>query len=232
MVPALISGVSGGWLMPLLFGSTVPLAPALPLFVFLAEVCVVTVGTLRIIFVARGLKYLASLLGFFEVALWLFAIGQVMQNLSDLRCCTAFACGFTVGNFLGILIENKLALGTQVVRIITRRDASDLIETLRSAGYGVTSVEGQGTTGPVQIIFTVIRRKERRNVLTVIERFDSKAFCSVDNVQAVTAGVFSTAQRGARGIIPSIFSLRSAAENRETLHGPPLLCRKPISDRA
>src|ERR1044071_7902580 len=71
--------------------------------IFLAEMCVVTIGTLRIIFVARGRKYLAPLLGFFEIMSWLFAIGQVMQNLDNPVCFLAFAAGFTLGNFLGIL---------------------------------------------------------------------------------------------------------------------------------
>ena len=74
----------------------------MPLFIFLAEVCVVTLGTLRIIFVARGQKLLAPLLGFFEVFIWLLAISQIMQNLSDWSCFVAFALGFTLGNFLGI----------------------------------------------------------------------------------------------------------------------------------
>src|SRR4051794_5677161 len=110
----------------------------MPLLIFLAEVCVVTLGTVRIISVSRGRKLLAPLLGFFEVAIWLFAIGQVMKNLGDLGCNLAFAGGFTLGNFLGILLEGRLALGTLLVRIITPRDTARLAEGLRAAGYGVT----------------------------------------------------------------------------------------------
>jgi uncharacterized protein YebE (UPF0316 family) len=74
----------------------------LPLLVFVAEVCVVTLSTIRIIFVSRGMKVLASVLGFFEISIWLFAIGQIMQNLSDFGCYLAFSGGFTLGNYLGI----------------------------------------------------------------------------------------------------------------------------------
>src|SRR5215471_4871039 len=77
----------------------------LPLLVFVAELTVVTLSTLRIIFLSRGNKLLAPILGFFEVTIWLFAIGQVMQNLQDPGCFLGFAGGFTLGNFLGILIE-------------------------------------------------------------------------------------------------------------------------------
>ena len=84
----------------------------LPVIIFLAEVVVVTLATLRIIFIARGNKVLPTLLlGFFEILIWLFAISQVMQNIGDSLCFIAFALGFTLGNFLGIVIENKLALG-------------------------------------------------------------------------------------------------------------------------
>src|SRR5437870_12238868 len=91
-----------------------PMFSSLPLLVFFAELCVVTLSTLRIIFLSRGMKYLAPLLGFFEITIWLFAIGQVMQNMSDLGCFLGFAAGFTLGNYLGVRIEKKLALGTAV----------------------------------------------------------------------------------------------------------------------
>src|SRR5262245_7219478 len=110
----------------------------LPVLVFLAETCVVTLSTLRIIFVARGLKFLASGIGFFEITIWLFAIGQIMRHLDHIGCFLGFAAGFTLGNWLGVLIEKKLALGTQVVRVITSHDASELMEGLKAAGFGVT----------------------------------------------------------------------------------------------
>src|SRR5690349_12095077 len=96
--------------------------PWLIAFIFIAEALVVTLSTLRTIFLGKGMKLLAPLLGFFEVSIWLFAISEVMRNLGDLRCALAFAGGFTLGNFLGILIEQKLALGSVVVRTITNKD--------------------------------------------------------------------------------------------------------------
>src|SRR5205823_2012095 len=108
----------------LLISAVSPNMSTLPLLVFLAELCVVTIGTIRIIFIARGMKVLAPVLGFFEVSIWLFAIGQIMQNLSNLGCYLAFAGGFTAGNFLGVLIEKRLGLGTLVVRVITGRPAA------------------------------------------------------------------------------------------------------------
>jgi uncharacterized protein YebE (UPF0316 family) len=170
--------------------SSAVLASLLPLYIFAAEVCVVTLCTIRTIFVARGQKYLAPLLGFFEVSIWLFAIGAVMKNLSNTSCYIAFAGGFTLGNFLGVLIEKKLAMGSAMVRIITQKDADALIERLKEAGYGVTSITGQGGTGPVRIVLTVVKRKELGNVQAIIRGFDPAVFYSIDEVQKAARGVF------------------------------------------
>jgi uncharacterized protein YebE (UPF0316 family) len=189
-------------------GSLLPAHGVLPLLVFAAETSVVTLATLRVIFIARGKKVPAALLGFFEVSIWLFAIGQVMQNLNSLGCCAAFAAGFSLGNYLGVLIEGKLALGNLVVQVTTTREVTPLIEALRSAGYGVTKLDGQGATGPVQVVFTVIERKHVANVAALIEHFDSKAFYSVNDLQAASEGVFPATKHSAGRIIPVLFPKR------------------------
>lgn len=168
----------------------------LPVFIFFAELTVVTISTLRTIFVARGMKFLAPLLGFFEVSIWLFAIGQVMRNLSDVTCSAAFAGGFTLGNFLGVLIEGKLAMGNAVVRIITPKDAGDLIDAMRAAGYGVTAVDARGATGPVQIVLTVIPRRDLGRVVALAKEFDPKVFYSVDELKEAAEGVAPRRLRG------------------------------------
>ena len=174
----------------------------LPVFIFFAELTVVTISTLRTIFVARGHKLLAPLLGFFEVSIWLFAIGQVMKNLNDLTCSAAFAGGFTLGNFLGVLIEGKLAMGNAVVRIITCKDAGGLIDALRAAGYGVTAVDARGATGPVQIVLTVIRRRDLGRVVSLAKGFDPKVFYSVDELKEAAEGV--APRRGLHGLFPGL----------------------------
>src|SRR5262249_47530365 len=148
----------------------------LPCLVFLAELCVVTLGTIRIIFVSRGHKQLAPLLGFAEVAIWLFAIGQIMRNLDSPSCFLAFAGGFAAGNYLGLVINERLAMGNSVIRIITQKHAGELVERLTQADFGVTCLEGQGATGPVRVIFTIVRRREVERVTRLIQEFDSGAF--------------------------------------------------------
>jgi uncharacterized protein YebE (UPF0316 family) len=169
----------------------------LPISIFFAEMLVVTFGTIRIIFVSRGKRLLAPALGFFEITIWLFAIGQIMQNLTNLGCYVAFAGGFTVGNFLGILIESKLAIGNLVVRLITNKNTDELVSKLRRAGYGVTCIDGRGATGPVQIVLTVVARKQLANVLDLIQCFDTRAFYSVDDLQKACQGVFPDSKTAA-----------------------------------
>src|SRR5262249_8473737 len=143
---------------------------------FVAEVCVVTISTVRIIFLSQRQKVLAMLLGGVEVSIWLFAIGNVMQNISNPLCFVAFAGGFAIGNYLGVVIEQKLALGKLVVRIITHKCGEEITAGLKTANYGVTSLDAQGAKGPVQIILTVIPRKELPNVVHIIKACDESAF--------------------------------------------------------
>jgi uncharacterized protein YebE (UPF0316 family) len=178
-----------------------------PLLIFVAEMCVLTLATLRIIFIARGQKVLAPLFGFAEIMIWLFAIGKTMQNLDDPACFLAFALGFTLGNYLGILIEKRLAMGMVNVRIITHRAAQDLIEGLRAASFGVTCVEGQGATGRVQIVLTVVKRRQLPEVVALIEALHPNAFYAVDELQIASEGIFPMPRHARPGTLAA--SLRN-----------------------
>jgi len=162
----------------------------LPILIFISRVIDVTFGTLRIIFISKGEKFLAPLFSFFEIIVWLFAIGQVMQNLTNMTYYFAYAGGYATGNFVGMYIEEKMAMGTLVIRIITKRDASNLIEALKSKNYGITVVDAQGVTGAVKIIFTVIKRKSVDDVISMIKHFNPKAFFSIEEVRVAREGIF------------------------------------------
>lgn len=167
----------------------------LPVLIFLARITDVSLGTVRLIFVSRGYKLLAPLAGFFEVLIWILAIGQIMQNLSNPICYVAYAGGYATGNFVGLLIAEKLSLGTVIVRVITQRSATDLIERLRQRQYGVTVMDGQGANGPVQIVFTIVRRREVGDVIELVKEFNPQAFYSIEDVDVVERGVFPVQKR-------------------------------------
>jgi len=162
----------------------------LPALIFCARVCDVSLDTLRILFISRGKKFLAPILGFVQVIIWLLAIGQIMKNLSNPACYIAYGGGFALGTFLGIIIEEKLSMGMLVLRIITRKNAGDLIEVLRKQDYGVTTIDAQGKTGPVSLIFMIIKRKDMKDVVELINKYHPNAFYSVDDLKLVESGVF------------------------------------------
>ncbi len=166
------------------------LAVLIPLAIMLARICDVTLGTVRIIFVSRGMKILAPVLGFFEVLIWLIAIGQIMQNLSSWTHYVAYATGFALGNFIGILVEERLAVGMLAVRIITQKEATDLIAELRRQNVGTTSFDGRGMAGTVSLIFLIIKRQHLPLIQTIVQKYNPQAFVSVSDIRSVQEGYF------------------------------------------
>jgi uncharacterized protein YebE (UPF0316 family) len=162
----------------------------LPLLVFSARVLDVSLGTLRIIFIARGRRKLAPLLGFFEVLIWIVVVSQIMQNLHSPLSFIAYAAGFATGNYVGMWIEDKLAIGTLIVRVIVPQEASQLMTQLHDAGYGVTSIDARGSTGEVTLVYTVVKRKDLYDVMTIIQDTYPKAFTSVEEVRSTHEGIF------------------------------------------
>jgi len=165
----------------------------LPLFIFFARIADVTLGTFRIIFISRGMKYLSALVGFFEVFIWLLAIGQIFQNLNNFLCYFAYSGGFAGGSFLGVYIADKIAIGKVVLRIITARDSSLLVQELKDRNYGVTTVDAHGALGTVKMVFSIIPRQSLQDVLTLVQSCNPKAFYSVEDVRSVGEGIFPRA---------------------------------------
>ena len=159
----------------------------LPLLIFAARLTDVTIGTLRIIFVSRGLRVIAACAGFFEILIWLFAISQIMGNLTSVVNYVAYAGGFAVGTFIGITIEQRIALGYLVVRIITQREGNELEEQLRETDHIVTSLDAEGGRGPVKILYTVVRRKMLPDIVETIKKYNPKAFYTVEDLRFVSS---------------------------------------------
>ncbi|WP_020677056.1 DUF2179 domain-containing protein [Geopsychrobacter electrodiphilus] len=158
----------------------------LPFAIFFARIIDVSIGTLRIIFLTRGLKYLAGLLGFFESLVWILAISQVMQNLNDWVAYLAYACGFAAGNIVGIWFEERIAMGNLIVRVITRLEADELVIKLRDNGFSATAIDAEGEEGPVKAIFVIIKRKMLTEVLALIRQYNPKAFYTIEDVRFVS----------------------------------------------
>ena len=160
----------------------------LPLLILAARIIDVSLGTARVIFVSRGYKFLAAAAGFWEVLIWLLAIGQIMQNLTNPMCYIAYACGFAVGNIVGITLTEKMSLGVVLVRIMTNQNANLIIDALKTGKYGVTSIDGQGAFGPTKLIFTIVQRQAVEDVIHIIKTHAPKAFYSIEEVSRVRKG--------------------------------------------
>ncbi len=157
----------------------------LPFLIFLSRIGDVTIGTIRIILVSKGNKLISPLLGFFEVLIWLIAITRIFEHLDNWLCYVAYAAGFATGNFVGVVVEEKLALGNELIRIITHRDASELIKILREKGYGITSLKAQGSTGEVGVIYCIIKRSDLKDFIVFMKKYNPNAFYTIEDIRMV-----------------------------------------------
>lgn len=167
----------------------------LPILIFLARVIDVTLGTLRIIFTSRGQRNLAPLLGFIEVFIWVAALAQLVKSAQNIVAYLGYAAGFAAGNYVGMWIEGKLAIGTVTVRAILRRDPQELLAQLKAANFGVTVVEGKGIQGSVNIVYTTVKRRDLPAVTAIFHQCVPGAFLAVEEVRATEKGVFPASSK-------------------------------------
>ncbi|WP_421889716.1 DUF2179 domain-containing protein [Marinoscillum sp.] len=158
----------------------------LPILIFLSRIMDVSINTIRIIFMLQSKKAISTFLGFFESLIWILAISQIFQNITSWPTYLAYASGFASGIFVGMIIEEKLAIGRVVVRVITRQPARELIEYFREKSFRFSSVDATSEEGAVNIIFTVIKREALPSTIKVIKTYNPKAFYTVEGVKKVS----------------------------------------------
>lgn len=158
----------------------------LPFMIFIARILDVSINTIRIIFMLQGKKGLSTFLGFFETFVWILAISQIFQNLTSWVTYFAYAGGFASGIYVGMLIEEKLAIGRVVIRAITRKPADDLIKFLTENGYRYSYVDAFSDEGEVNVLFTVVKREQLKETIDAIKRFNPQAFYTVEGVKKVS----------------------------------------------
>ncbi|SRR6056297_1804142 len=157
----------------------------LPLLIFFARILDVSIGTIRMIFVSKGLKKIAPVLGFFEVFIWIVAIGEIMNGVTQWFYYLFYAGGFAAGTYVGMYLEEKLSVGKTLVRIITQKESGDLIEKFKEEGYKLTVADARGKKGEVKIIFIVINKKKLKKIVNIIQEFNPKAFYTIEDVRYV-----------------------------------------------
>ena len=157
----------------------------LPLLIFTARIFDVSLDTIRVIMVSKGLRRTAPYIGFFQVLIWIITITRIMENLDNWVTYVAYAAGFATGTFVGMWIEERLAIGNELLRIITSQSADNLIHACREKGYKVTVTTGMGRDGEVGILFLVVKRKVLNEVIGLVKKHNPHAFYTVEDMRYV-----------------------------------------------
>jgi uncharacterized protein YebE (UPF0316 family) len=181
----------------------------LPLLIFLARVADVSMETIRVIYISRGIKYLAPIIAFFEIIIWLFAMEVVMSDLTNIANFFAFAFGFATGTWVGLVIEEKLSIGMVVLRIITTQEEADdeIIAFMEAEHCGVTSLDAKGTRGNVRMILSLVNRTDLPRITRYLHENKPHAFYSIEDVRYANEGVFRP--RDSQSIMGRIESIAS-----------------------
>jgi uncharacterized protein YebE (UPF0316 family) len=159
-----------------------------PLLVFFMRICDVSLATVRMLLIMRNARVWAPLIGFFEVLIWLLAAGTAIQHLDSPWHLLAYAGGFAAGNLVGILLEERLAIGFASVQVFAAAHGPELAEALRAFGHGVTRLPGEGGEGPVDLIMSVVKRKDLPTVSVLVNDLAPGSFVSVEEPTAIQRG--------------------------------------------
>ncbi len=155
------------------------------LVIFCLRILDVSIGTLRISMIIRGRRLLAGILSFVESLVWLVAAAQVLANLDSPIKFIAYAGGYAVGTMLGSTIEKWLSVGDVILRVVSPNKTPAIADMLRAKGFFVTVVNGEGRDGDVRISFSVIPRKQVRQILSIIKEKNPKAFVTFEETTPV-----------------------------------------------
>jgi len=151
------------------------------LLIFTLRIGDVSLGTMRTLFTVQGKKMLAPVIGLFESLIWVIAIREIFNHLDNPWNIAGYASGFAVGTLVGILIEQKLAIGFHQIYIISRHSTDVIADALRKNLFGVTIIPGEGGSGGMAIITSMIRRSRLREFQRIVDGIDKDAFISIQN---------------------------------------------------
>jgi len=163
-----------------------------PLFsaalIFVLRVTDMSLDTLRVLVVMRGKKGIAWILGFFQSMIFVLAIGSVLSNLENLLNVLGYAAGFATGNVVGMLIEERLAIGHVQLSIVSSRLGAAITDRMREEGYAITEIPARGKDGAVSLLNCSVLRKNVDRVQKIINEVDESAFITVEDVRPVRRG--------------------------------------------
>lgn len=163
------------------------------LLIFTSRVVDVSLTTIRTLLVVKSMKVYAAIIGFFEISIYVMALNTVMNNLDNPLNLLTYALGFSCGTYVGIVIENKIALGNLSIQIVpSNSQDKGLKALLRKEGFATTVVIGEGLHGDREILFLTINRKRLGEIKDIVYGYDERAFMTVNDVHSLTGGHFTS----------------------------------------
>ncbi len=160
------------------------------LFVFVMRVSDMSLDTLRMLFTVRGRKLLAGGIGVVQATVFIVAVSQVLKGPLTPWNVAGYALGFGSGVLLGIIIEERLAIGYTMFRIYSPSSGIEIAAALRQAGYAVTEIMASGRTGSYPVINCAVARRDQQSVRDLVDKIDTAAFITVDPVMPLQHGYF------------------------------------------
>ncbi|UCF28266.1 MAG: DUF2179 domain-containing protein [Chloroflexota bacterium] len=156
--------------------------------IFLLRVTDMSLDTLRVLFVMRGRKAIAWILGFFQAVVYVIAIASVLRDLTNPLNIIGYASGFATGVVLGMAIEERLAIGHVHMRIISSHRGTGVAERLRLEGYAVTEVPARGKDGMVTMLNCSVLRKDVKKIGLMVNEVDEEAFITSEEIRPIRRG--------------------------------------------
>jgi len=165
------------------------------LFIFFARIIDVSISVVRTLLMVRGQKFQAAALGALEVFIYISILTKIMAQLDNLGNLIAYSLGFGSGQIVGIFIEQKMALGNVTVQVITKENENELVETLRTEGFGVTVIQGYGKDGVKHILNIALKRNMLPRLTRLLEKFDKDAFVTIMDTKHIRGGYLQRISR-------------------------------------
>lgn len=170
---------------------------SLALLILVLRILNNSIGTLRLVMVARGQRFMSSLMGFFEALIFAITVTSVVTDFDNLLLLFSYCLGFAMGSYFGLALESRLITSYVSVNIFTHNQDAPLAERLREKGYGVTTMHGEGKDGAVNILRSIVTHRDIRDMTEIVKATDPQAFVMVENTRSVLRGWIQS-ERGHR----------------------------------
>lgn len=160
------------------------------ILVFVAKLVEVSLSTVRNVLINRGEKGKAALIGFVEALIWILVVANVIGTIAEDPVKVVVYCvAFALGNYVGVIIEGKLAIGTACIQAVVGQQEKEIVsDSMRQMGFGVTTVRGEGKDGPVDVLMIYLKRKCVEEAIGIIKGASPAALITVNDVRHLRNG--------------------------------------------